>query len=170
MNILPTPDGTTDPAFSHRPVQAGDLERLCEFAETPDELFYFYPKATFPLDLAHLKRAIAERTDSTVALYNGDLAGFANFYRWDPKGVCAIGNVMVAPEHRRKGVGRYVIETMIDLARTKHQAREVHVSCFIDNTGGLALYKKLGFEETGRERRFTKSGATTTLINFSRKP
>ncbi|SDB12400.1 Acetyltransferase (GNAT) family protein [Desulfonatronum thiosulfatophilum] len=66
-----------------------------------------FPKATFPLTPGQLAAAIASRSDSTVAELDGKAAAFANFYRWETGGNCAIGNVAVAPEVRGRGVGLF---------------------------------------------------------------
>ena len=152
--------------LSHRPVERGDIESLCAFAQTSEELFYLFPKANYPLTPDQLKRAISERTENTVVLLDDALAGFANFYEWEPNGVCAIGNVMIDPNLRGQGLGAYLIKVLSKVAFTKHNARTVHISCFCDNTAGLALYEKLGFQKCGEERRFDKTGNITTLINL----
>ena len=94
------------------------------------------------------------------------MVAFANFYRWETGGVCAIGNVMVAPAARGRGVARYLIEQMLDTAFTRHQACEVQVSCFNPNVAGLLLYPQLGFLPCGVEERAGKGGERLALIHF----
>ncbi|WP_228278054.1 GNAT family N-acetyltransferase, partial [Acinetobacter nosocomialis] len=62
-----------------------------------------YPKAIWPFSVAQLAAAIAERRGSTVAVHDGQVLGFANFYQWQHGDFCALGNMMVAPaaRHRR---------------------------------------------------------------------
>jgi ribosomal protein S18 acetylase RimI-like enzyme len=63
-------------------------------------------------------------------------------------------------------VGRYLIEQMIDLAFSKHQAAEVTVSCFNRNIVGLLLYSKLGFHPYAIEERQDKNGNRIALIHM----
>jgi ribosomal protein S18 acetylase RimI-like enzyme len=131
--------------LTHRPVSEDDICIICGFPQSEDELFSLYPKATFPLSSSQLRDAIGKRTDSTVVELDGKAIAFANFYRWETGGLCSIGNVIVSPDARGRGVGRYLIEQMIDIAFSKHQASEIEVSCFNDNVAGLLFYSKLGF-------------------------
>lgn len=152
--------------LTHRPVAEQDLAAICAFTQNPAELFYCFPKADFPLTPEQLQAAIDQRSDSTVVLLDGVVVAFANFYRWETGGVCAIGNVMVAPAVRGCGVARYLIEQMLDAAFTRHQACEVQVSCFNPNVAGLLLYPQLGFRPCGVEERAGKSGERLALIHF----
>lgn len=152
--------------LTHRPVGEHDLSPICSFPQSAEELFFMYPKAAFPLTPAQLLDAIAQRADSTVAELDGEVAAFANFYRWQSGGTCAIGNVVVAPGIRGRGVGRYIIERMIDLAFAKHRAAEVTISCFSHNTAGLLLYPKLGFQPFAVEERRGPNGARVALIHL----
>ena len=152
----------------HRPVTEDDIAQICAFARNADELFWFFPKARFPLTAEQLRGAIAQRTDSTVVECAGDVLGFANFYRWEYGGVCCIGNVVVAPTARNRGVARYLMQRMIELAFSTYQASEVRVSCFNHNTAGLLLYPKLGFRPFAVEERQGKAGERLALVHLRR--
>lgn len=152
--------------LTHRPVTAQDIPAICGFAQSEEELFFLFPKAEFPLTPAQLQDAIAQRSDATVVELDGAVVGFANFYRWERGGSCAIGNVVVAPVARGRGVGRYLIERMIELAFTRHQAGEVTVSCFNGNVAGLLLYPKLGFRPCAIEERRDRKGKRVALIHL----
>lgn len=75
--------------LSHRPVGADDLAEVVRFPRDADELFFAYPRATWPFSVEQLADAIAQRQGSTVALLDGRIAGFANFYQWEPGAYCA---------------------------------------------------------------------------------
>src|SRR4030065_461696 len=122
--------------LTHRPIEEKDIQVICGFPQSEDELFFLFPKAAFPLTTSQLQNAIAQRSDSTVVELGGKVVAFANFYRWEAGGCCSIGNVIVSPAARGRGVGRYLIEQMINLAFSKHQAAEVTVSCYL---GGPVL-------------------------------
>lgn len=152
--------------LTHRPVSENDIQVVCRFPQSEDELFFLFPKAEFPLDASQLRAAIAQRSDSTVVQLGGEVVAFANFYRWEAGGGCSIGNVIVSPAARGHGVGRYLIERMIALAFSKYQAAEVTVSCFNQNIAGLLLYSKLGFLPYAVEERKDKKGNRVALIHM----
>ena len=153
-------------ALTHRPIDENDIQAICSFPQSEDELFFLFPKAAFPLNPSQLQDAIAQRSDSTVVELDGEVVAFANFYRWEAGGCCSIGNVIVSQAARRCGVGHYLIEKMIDLAFLKHQAAEVTVSCFNQNVAGLLLYPKLGFRPYAIEERQDKKGNRVVLIHM----
>ncbi|BBO83565.1 N-acetyltransferase [Desulfosarcina ovata subsp. sediminis] len=112
-----------------------------------------------------LQSAIEQRCDATVVEQDGNIVGFANFYRWED-GICCIGNVIVAPFARGQGVARFIIKTMISLADLKHSATKIQISCFSQNIAGLLLYKKLGFQPFDIEARKRNDGKRVALIHM----
>lgn len=58
-------------ALTHRPVRAEDVLAICNFPQTPEELFFMFPKGQYPLTDAQLLASIAQRSDSTVVEENG---------------------------------------------------------------------------------------------------
>lgn len=152
--------------LTHRPVTEEDIALICSFPQSEAELFFLYPKASFPLTALALRNAIAQRSDATVVVLDGQVAAFANFYRAEPGGCCSIGNVVVSPAVRGCGVGSYLIQTMAALAFAKYQATEVRVSCFHQNLAGLLLYPKFGFEPYAVEERRDPQGHRVALIHM----
>ncbi len=152
--------------LAHREVCPEDVSRICSFPQTAEELYFLFPKATHPLTPEQLRRAMEQRFDSTVVLLNHQVCGFANFYVRDVSGTCAIGNVVVAPEARAKGVGKYLIDTMIRKALLERRAEEVRISCFNGNVAGLLLYAKLGFTPFAVEQRLDQQGSRVALIHM----
>lgn len=154
--------------LTHRPVTTDDLAILCDFPQSEDELFFFFPKATFPLTVQQLQEAIAQRSHSTIIESDGTLAGFANFYYVEEKGICKIGNVIVNPVLRNKGIAQYLMKIMQEKAKHYYHAQSVQVSCFNHNTAGLLLYKGLGFNMFDIEQRIDKQNQKVALIHFKR--
>jgi len=67
-----------------------------------------------------------------------------------------IGHVItidVAPAARRKGLGRMLMEALLDRLRAVETAK-IRLEVAIDNTDAQAFYQQLGFAKTGRIRRF----------------
>ncbi|MET3055203.1 GNAT family N-acetyltransferase [Pseudomonas alkylphenolica] len=152
--------------LTHRPVQAKDIATICCFPQGPEELFYMFPKAEYPLTPTQLHDAITQRAGSTVVEGDGAVLAFANFYKAEHNGICALGNVVVAPAARGHGVARYLVQSMIDLARTQFNAREVWVSCFNHNTAGLLLYPQLGFTPFATEERQGPGNTRVALVQM----
>jgi GNAT superfamily N-acetyltransferase len=152
--------------LSHRAVQQEDIPRICTFPQSPEELYFLFPKATFPLSAAQLRTSIEQRFGSTVVLHDGRVCGFANLYAMLPAGACGIGNVIVAPDARGKGVGQYLVESMIRTALHEHSTRSVQVACFSGNVSGLLLYRKLGFDPYAIEPRLDLQGNRVALVRM----
>ncbi|PWB31394.1 GNAT family N-acetyltransferase [Pseudomonas sp. SDI] len=152
--------------LTHRPVTAADIDTLLTFPQGARELFFMFPKAQYPLTAAQLAAAIAQRFDSTVFELDGAVVGFANFYQAEHAGICCIGNVVVAPTARGKGVATFIINSMTQLAAERHAAREVQLSCFNENTAGLLLYPRLGFVPFDIEERAGLNGTRVALVQM----
>lgn len=131
--------------LSYRTVVASDLEKICQLPKNEEELFFMFPKAEYPLIESQLESAINSRFDSTVVLFNNDIVGFANFYEVNKNKNCSIGNVVVNANYRNMGIGKYLIQTMEQIAVEKYNVSELHISCFNTNTKGILLYSKLGY-------------------------
>lgn len=151
--------------MQHRAVKESDLPEICLLPESPQELFYCFPKASFPLSAEIVRESILNRSDSTVVQLNDRVVAFANFYRWG-QDCCAIGNVVVASDVRGQGVASYLINHMTSLAFEKHSAQNVTVSCFNQNVSGLLLYQKLGFRPYDLEERIDHNGNRVSLIHM----
>jgi ribosomal protein S18 acetylase RimI-like enzyme len=64
--------------------------------------------------------------------------------------------VYVAPEARRRGVGRAVVGAALEQARAWDFVEQVHLGVAVVNESALRLYRSFGFEPYGREPRAIK--------------
>ena len=149
-----------------RAAVTADFDRISAFAQSPEELMYFFPRAVYPLTPAQLREAALHRTDATVVEYEGLAVAYANLYRSEPGGICALGNVVVAPNMRGQGIGRLLAAAMIDCAVAKYRATEIRVACFNRNTAGLLLYPEMGFIPFAVEERKGIGGERIALIHL----
>ncbi|MGD8845606.1 MAG: GNAT family N-acetyltransferase [Desulfobacteraceae bacterium] len=152
--------------FSHRTLKEEDAGAVCGFARSADELFFAFPKATFPLTPDVLLAAARQRLEPTVALCDGKVVGYANFIKVKERGFCAIGNLMVHPDHRRQGVAAYLVNVMMRKAFETYCARFVRAACFSHNQAAYQLYHGLGFKPGEMEQRATADGTAVLLVNL----
>ena len=96
------------------------------------------------------------------------VVGFANFYEVRESQYCAIGNVIVSPYFRYRGVGTFLINAMEDIGKKKYNVSEFHLSCFDANTNGLLLYTKLGYKPYDIEKYINKVNEVSALIKLKK--
>lgn len=154
--------------YAHRQASLEDLPQICKFPQNPMELYFMYPKATFPLTYDQLKINFDNRSNSTVFLSGETLVAFANMYEIEPGKQCFLGNVIINPTFRGKGVSEYLLETMAEIAVEQHQAKELHLTCFNTNTPGLLLYLKTGFTPYAMEKRQDYEGKALLAVHMKK--
>lgn len=131
--------------ITFRAVEERDYEEICLLPQNEEELFFMFPKAKYPLSINYLEESLQNRYEATVFLLNKKIVGYANYYELEEKQYCSIGNVVVSPLHRGKGIGEFIINTMEHIGTEKYDISEFHLSCFNMNTNGILLYTKLGY-------------------------
>jgi len=82
---------------------------------------------------------------------------------WRTAGELHILNVAIDPAHRRRGLGRRLLRTAIADARD-HGFDLVTLEVRPGNTAALALYRALGFAQTGRRPRYYADTGEDALI------
>jgi ribosomal protein S18 acetylase RimI-like enzyme len=154
--------------LSTRPVSPADIGCISGFPLNREELFFFAPRAEHPLDPGQLRRAMRGRLEPTVVVDRDRVVAFANLYGFRFVRHCFIGNVIVHPEWRGRGVGRYLVEHMANRAASAHRITQVRVSCFEPNTVAMALYTALGFAPYACEQRRDWRGREVVLQHLRR--
>lgn len=153
-------------AFTHRPLEEGDAEAICAFAQSEEELTFFFPKAVYPLTPKQLLKD-AEQTDApTVALLQDQVVGYADIVNVRPNLFCTLGHLVVSPSHRRQGVATYLVKRLIQMAKERHSARFVRTACHSHNTAAYQLCHGLGFQPTDMVPRPAPDGGTILLVNM----
>ena len=91
-----------------------------------------------------------ETYSNQVAIENNKIIGFISlvFYKsfLHKEGTALINELIVAESHRNKGVGKFLIEKAIELAK-KRGMEEIEVGTELSNTVAQKFYKKVGFNE-----------------------
>jgi ribosomal-protein-alanine N-acetyltransferase len=76
--------------------------------------------------------------------------------------------VAVAPEQRRRGLGRRVLQGLLERAR-QQGARHATLEVAPTNTAAVGLYRGLGFQDAGLRRGYYRNG-DDALIQWLRLP
>jgi ribosomal protein S18 acetylase RimI-like enzyme len=66
----------------------------------------------------------------------------------------------VAPEHQSRGIGRRLLEAAIDAGRKMGGVEQLHLEVMVDNGPARSLYRALGFQPYGVEKRALRIGET----------
>lgn len=74
-----------------------------------------------------------------------------------------IQNLAVHPEHRRRGLGRFLLGQALDEGRSRG-ARAALLEVRRSNCAAQNLYRRLGFEETGTRREYYSQPQEDALI------
>lgn len=74
-------------------------------------------------------------------------------------------DVAVDPACRGKGVGRLLVQRVLDDCRAGG-ASFVSLEVRVSNDSAIALYGKMGFVETGRRRRYYKDGEDALMMEY----
>jgi len=152
-----------------RKAKEEDLGCVAGFLATPDELFFFHPKADFPMTAQQLLPNYRSRKGNTVIIAEGRVSGYANFISVSEGNSAIIGNVVVDPRLRGKGLGRELISHMEALAKSTYGVRQIQIPCFNTNTSGLLFYHKIGYVPYSGEPRVNQNGDPVYLIYFGKK-
>lgn len=95
--------------------------------------------------------------DVIVLYAGGEPAGFAEFAR-HPGQEVEIAYFGLIPHFIGRGLGRYFLDTVVDMAWTPHpragRVRRVWLhTCTLDHPAALSLYQKAGFQPVAQDRK-----------------
>ncbi len=151
-----------------RPASRTDLDTVAAFATSAEELFYVHPTAHFPLTAEQLLPNFSNRKGNSVIVSEGKVAGFANFISVVEGESATIGNVIIDPTLRGKGIGKALLNNMARLAQRDFGVKQTIIPCFNTNTYGLHFYHSLGYVPCKGEPRKDQNGQPIFLIYLNR--
>lgn len=107
-----------------------------------------------------------------VAERGGVLAGSAGLHPTGPalrrRHVAYLG-ISVATEHQGQGVGRALMQGLLDYADGWAQLLRVELTVFADNARAIALYERFGFQHEGRARAYAlRNGRYEDVLYMAR--
>ncbi|MGI9331174.1 MAG: GNAT family N-acetyltransferase, partial [Gammaproteobacteria bacterium] len=97
-----------------RPAQPEDAAGIQALFTDEEESFRVYPEGQFPLTVDQVERLIKKRTEPTVLEIDGRIAGFSGLYSYKEGSSAFIGNVIIDRQFRGRGLGKQLMEYMID--------------------------------------------------------
>jgi len=99
-----------------------------------------------------------------AVLDSGEVIGFSLFLL--EEGRCFhIGNLGVAEGHRKVGLGRLLMERMLERSR-QLGANRVYLEVASHNDVARAFYKKLGFVESGISPAYYQDGSDAVIMYY----
>lgn len=140
-------------------------QSITELVSDQQELFTISPKATYPWDLAQMQLLFTERVGHRVCVVDDRVVAYANLYDVETGHKAFIGNVIVANNYKGQGIGKQLVEYMIQLCQTTYLAQP-HLSVFAFNDPALLMYSKLGFKPYQIEARTALNGEQVALIHM----
>lgn len=109
---------------------------------------------------ALFKRNTEELDHFIIGLFDGEeLIGIAGFYRHNylkVKHKGTVWSVFVRPEHQGIGLGRKLMEGLLENAFVIDGLEQILIGATANNFAAIGLYKNMGFKEYGREPRCLK--------------
>ncbi|MCG5513684.1 ribosomal protein S18-alanine N-acetyltransferase [Ectothiorhodospira shaposhnikovii] len=127
-----------------RPMRAGDLQAIMEIE--PRAYTYYWSEGIFRdcLRVGYSCWVLTSRS-------TGELIGYGVMSL--AVGECHVLNLTVRPERQGQGFGRYLLGTLLDIARDRH-AETVFLEVRPSNAPAVGLYRSLGFNEVGIRKRY----------------
>ncbi|MCQ2289510.1 MAG: GNAT family N-acetyltransferase [Muribaculaceae bacterium] len=99
----------------------------------------------------------------------GEPLGTVDFLNFDPFNNRAELGLLIAAEHRGKGLGRMAIDLMCDYARNHIGLKQLYIYVDTENKVCLKLFGDYGFEQAGLLKSWVKRGTTyhdTVILQY----
>ncbi len=107
------------------------------------------------------RECLAAGVPFLVAVAGGDVAGYAIAHVAADEG--EILNLGVAAAHRRRGVGRRLVQAMVATLAARGAAA-VYLEVRESNAAARGLYLELGFREVGRRSRYYRQPVEDAIL------
>jgi [ribosomal protein S18]-alanine N-acetyltransferase len=109
-----------------------------------------------------LKEACEEKGAHLLVAWQGnEITGFVSGRRVADE--AEILNLAVKPEKRRGGVGRALVDALLEVFK-REGATHVYLEVRQSNTGGIAFYEGLSFRQVGRREHYYQAANEAALI------
>ena len=140
-------------SYPVRPATAADAAAICRIYNQgiEDRVATLETELRTPAERREWLANRSPRHPVIVAETNGEIVGWGSLNVFNPREAyrfVADFSVYVERTWRGRGVGRVLLEKLIELARA-HGFHKMVLSAFPFNADGMALYEKLGFRTVG---------------------
>jgi ribosomal-protein-alanine N-acetyltransferase len=149
-------------ALTFRPMTREDLDAVMEIERCS------FPQPWSPgLFLHELKVPFSKTTLALVPNGSGELLGY--ICRWLVGDEVHILNLAVRPERRNAGVGRALVELVVQEAEERG-AGMITLEVRRENLAAIALYSSFGFTERGMRRNYYGRGHDAIIMSRACAP
>lgn len=144
-----------------RPAKAEDANQVAEAEREIAKNPGFFCSQPFELTDQTTAEAIAECTKTGVyfvAEHEGNIVGhaFLEPLRCQSLHHVAELNIVVHQGWQEKGIGKQLMEKLIEWAKNSSTIEKIELKVRASNTRAISLYKKMGFREEGRLKKRVK--------------
>ena len=135
-------------------INDGFFDEITIGVATPEDIAYIanIEKACFSCPWSH--NAILESMTAGTAFYiariDNKIAAYMGLSKIAGEGY--VTNIAVLPEYRRKGVGKTLLQYVIN--DCENELEFISLEVRVSNDTAISLYNKFGFIEAGRRKRF----------------
>lgn len=152
-----------------RQIKQQDYGDVCKLMTSKEEFFLVCPRGSYPLTIEQIKELSKVRRELTVIEEDNKIIGFANLYDYESMKFAFIGNVIIEINSRSRGLGKKLINYMIEVAFERQNLPEIRISVFNSNTRAMLLYSSMGFTPYDIESKIDFSGVKVALIHMKKK-
>lgn len=92
--------------------------------------------------------------------------GIITAFPYKDPNTLSLGIMYILPEHRRKGLGKMMVELFIDYAKEKG-FNSIYTKTWSSNVSSNKIFNDLGFKEIGREENDRVNGDSTVKYIFT---
>ena len=86
-----------------------------------------------------------------VGIYDGStLIGFAMYGFFPELGELWLDRLLIDKRYQHKGYGEQAVLALLDRLSTEYGQDTIYLSVYVDNTGAIQLYQRIGFCFNGR--------------------
>lgn len=148
-----------------------DAPLLTEWLSEPNILRWF-PM----IDAREIEDAVkiwigyAKYEAAITALWDGEPCGMSTLYLQPYKKFAhqCLFSIIAKKEFRGKGVGTFLLENLMKLAKEKFRIEILHLEVYEGNPA-INLYRRVGFEEFGKQDHFIKENGEYLSKTFMQK-
>lgn len=144
--------------LSIRYTEPGDAEHVRKWLSDPTVASWFPMDNAAEIEhAAQLWVSFHKVQSSITAIIDNVPVGIATLYLQAYKKLLhqAEFGIIVSPDWRNKGIGTFLIKSLMRLAKEKFHIELLHLQVYAENPA-IRLYKRMGFREFGKQTHWIK--------------